>query len=121
MIYLFREAAAEPCASLNLCAQSSQQTSTVFPPILTLKQFPSSLQSQAAQVVSTMTLLSPARSPGKRAVAHERRECHCQNLWRFAGRDLATNSRLAKFRRRTAICFATDGTEMDVTGAPEVE
>jgi hypothetical protein len=80
MIYLFLEAAAEPCASLNFRAQSSQQTSTVFPPILTLNEFPSSLQSQAAQVVSTMTLLSPARSPGTRAVGHERRECRCQNL-----------------------------------------
>ncbi len=45
-----------------------------------LKEFPSSLQSQAAQVVSTMTLLSPTRSPDKRAVGHERRECRCQNL-----------------------------------------
>jgi len=80
MIYLFLEAAAEPCASFNFRAQSSQQTSTVLPPIFTLKEFPSSLHSQAAQVVSTMTLLSPARSPGARAVGHERRKCRCQNL-----------------------------------------
>jgi hypothetical protein len=59
MIYLFLEALAETCASFNFRAQSSQQTSTVLPPILTLKECPSSLQSQAAQVVSTMTLLSP--------------------------------------------------------------
>ncbi len=80
MIYLFFEAAADPCASFNLRAQSSQQTSTVLPPILTLKEFPSSLQSRAAQVVSTMTLLSPTRTPGTRAVGHERKECRCQNL-----------------------------------------
>ena len=61
MIYLFLEATAEPYASFNFRAQSSQQTSTVLPPILTLKEFPSSLQSQAAQVVSTMTLLSPPK------------------------------------------------------------
>src|SRR5260370_34733250 len=80
MIYLFLETAAEPCASFNFRAQSLQQTSTVLPPILTLKEFPSSLQSQAAQVVSTMTLLSPARSPDTRAVGHGRRKCRCQNL-----------------------------------------
>jgi hypothetical protein len=57
-IYLFLEAAADPCASFNFRAQSSQQTSTVLSPILTLKEFPSSLQSQAAQVDLTMTLLS---------------------------------------------------------------
>jgi hypothetical protein len=80
MIYLFLKAAAEPCASFNFRAQSSQQTSTVLPPILTLKEFSSSLQSQAAQVVSTMTLLSPTRSPGTRAVGHEQRKYRCQNL-----------------------------------------
>ena len=80
MTYLFLKASAEPCASFNFRAQSSQQTSTVLPPILTLKEFPSSLQSQAAQVVSTMALLSPTRSPSPRAVGHERRECRCQNL-----------------------------------------
>jgi hypothetical protein len=80
MIYLFRETDPETCASFNFRAQSSQQTSTVLPPILTLKEFLSSLQSQAAQVVSTMMLLSPTRSPGTRAVSHERRECRCQNL-----------------------------------------
>src|SRR5437763_8707885 len=80
MIYPFLEAAAETCASFNFRAQSSQQTSTVLPPMLTLKEFPSSLQSQAAQVVSTMTLLSSIRSPGTRAVGHGRRECRCQNL-----------------------------------------
>jgi hypothetical protein len=58
MIYLFRETDPETCASFNFRAQSSQQTSTVLPPILTLKEFLSNLQSQAAQVVSTMMLLS---------------------------------------------------------------
>jgi hypothetical protein len=58
MIDTFLEADAETCASFNFRAQSSQQTSTVLPPILTLKEVPSSLQSQAAQVDSTMTLLS---------------------------------------------------------------
>ena len=80
MIYFFLEAVAETCASFNFRAQSSQQTSTVLPPIFTLMEFLSSLQSQAAQVVSTMTLLSHARSPGARAVGHGAREGRCQNL-----------------------------------------
>ncbi|HWY09041.1 MAG TPA: hypothetical protein VNY24_19415 [Candidatus Acidoferrales bacterium] len=58
MIDIFLEADAETCASFNFRAQSSQQTSTVLPPILTLKEVPSSLQSQAAQLDSTMTFLS---------------------------------------------------------------
>jgi len=62
MIYLFLEAIAETCASFNLRAQSSQQTSTVLPPMLTLMEFRSSLQSQAAQVLSTMVSLSSTRS-----------------------------------------------------------
>jgi hypothetical protein len=70
MICLFLEAVAETCASFNFRAHSSQQTSTVWPPILTLMEFLSSLQSQAAQVLSTMTLLSNTRSPGARAVGH---------------------------------------------------
>jgi hypothetical protein len=41
-------------ASLNLRAQSAQQTSTTLAPILTLMAFPSSSQSQAAQVFSAM-------------------------------------------------------------------
>jgi hypothetical protein len=80
MIYFFLEAVAETCASFNFRAQSSQQTSTVLPPIFTLMEFLSSLQSQAAQVVSTMALLSHARSPGARAVGHGAREGRCQNL-----------------------------------------
>jgi hypothetical protein len=65
VIYLFRETDPETCASFNFRAQSSQQTSTVLPPILTLKEFLSSLQSQAAQVVSTMMLLSPYPKSGQ--------------------------------------------------------
>src|SRR5258706_14967509 len=61
MIYLFLEPAAEPCSSFNFHTQSSQQTSTVLPPIFTLNEFPSSLHSQHAQVVSTITLLCPAQ------------------------------------------------------------
>jgi hypothetical protein len=80
MIYLFLEAIAEPCASFSLRAQSSQQTSTVLPPILTLMEFRSSLQSQAAQVLSTMVSLSSTRSSGARAVGHRRRKGRCQNL-----------------------------------------
>src|SRR5271167_3821734 len=47
-------AVAETCASLSFCAHSSQQTSTVLPPILTSIGFASSLQSQAAQVFSSI-------------------------------------------------------------------
>src|SRR5215470_9809730 len=49
--------AVEACASLSFCEHSSQHTSTALPPILTVIAFPSSLQSQAAQVFSTMTSL----------------------------------------------------------------
>jgi hypothetical protein len=80
MIYFFLEAVAETWASFNFRAQSSQHTSTVLPPILTLMEFLSSLQSQAAQVVSTMTFLSHARRSGARAVGHGAREGRCQNL-----------------------------------------
>jgi hypothetical protein len=48
------EAVAEACASFSFCAQSSQHTSTVLPPIVTLIALESSLQSQAAQVFSVM-------------------------------------------------------------------
>jgi hypothetical protein len=64
MSYRFLDAVAEACASFNFRAQSSQHTSTVLPLILTLMEFLSSLQSQAAQVVSTMASLSHTRSPG---------------------------------------------------------
>jgi hypothetical protein len=70
MIYLFLGATAETCASFNFHAQSSQHTSTVLPPILTLMEFTPSLPSQAAQVVSTMASLSNTRTPGARAVGH---------------------------------------------------
>ena len=49
-VYRFLDAEAEECASLNFCLQSSQQTSTVLPPIFTLIGFAFSLHSQAAQV-----------------------------------------------------------------------
>jgi len=58
MIYRFLEAAAEECASFNFVAHSSQHTSTVLPPILTVMEFPSSLQSQAAQVALLMVSFS---------------------------------------------------------------
>ena len=54
----FRGAGVKLCASFSLRAQSSQHTSTVLPPIFTLMEFASSLQSQAAQVFSVMTPLS---------------------------------------------------------------
>jgi hypothetical protein len=53
---------AETCASFNFFEHSSQQTSTVVPPILTLIGFASSWQSQAAQVLTLMTFLSIARA-----------------------------------------------------------
>jgi hypothetical protein len=46
----------EELASFSFCAHSSQHTSTVLRPILTLMEFSSSLQSHAAQVFSTKTL-----------------------------------------------------------------
>jgi hypothetical protein len=54
MTYLLG-AAADAWASFSFCAQSSQQTSTVLPPIVTLMEFASSAQSHAAQVFSAMT------------------------------------------------------------------
>jgi hypothetical protein len=58
MAHRSRGAGVKLCASLSLRAQSSQHTSTVLPPIFTLMEFASSLQSQAAQVFSVMTALS---------------------------------------------------------------
>jgi hypothetical protein len=58
MAHPFLDAAAEMYASFSFCAHSSQHTSTVLPPILTLMEFASSLQSQAAQVFSTMASLT---------------------------------------------------------------
>src|SRR4030088_495431 len=70
----FLAAVAETCASFSFCAHSSQHTSTVLPPILILIGFTSSLQSQAAQVLSTMTLLSlNTRSPGLASRPRRRR------------------------------------------------
>jgi hypothetical protein len=48
----------EESASFNLRAHSSQHTSTVSPPIVTLMALASSVQSQAAHVFSTMTATS---------------------------------------------------------------
>src|SRR5882757_8545443 len=56
---------AEACASRSFCAHSSQHTSTVLPPIVTLTEFASSSQSQAAQVFSTMTSSLNTRDPGE--------------------------------------------------------
>src|SRR5208282_4014509 len=76
---LLAAVAAERCASFSFCAHSSQHTSTVLPPILTLTGFASSLQSQAAQVFSAMTLFSNSPS-GARSVSHAGRESRYQNL-----------------------------------------
>jgi hypothetical protein len=47
-------ALAEAADSLSFLAQSSQQTSTVLPPMLTWMESPSSLQSHAAHVPVAM-------------------------------------------------------------------
>jgi hypothetical protein len=75
----FLAAVAETCASISFCEHSSQQTSTVLPPIVTLMAFSSSSQSQAAQVFSTIASLSypEVRVP---PVGHAGREERCQNL-----------------------------------------
>jgi len=56
--HFFLGTVVEESASFNLFAHSSQHTSTVSPPIFTLIELTSSLQSQAAQVVATMASLS---------------------------------------------------------------
>ena len=73
-------AVAETCASFSLREHASQHTSTVLPPILTLMGFVSSLQSQAAQVFSTMTLLSDTRSPGTLSRPRRKREPLSESL-----------------------------------------
>src|SRR5262250_3431014 len=55
IVHLFLDASTAQCASRSFFAQSSQHTSTVFPPILTLIRFASSLLSQAAHVLGFMT------------------------------------------------------------------
>jgi hypothetical protein len=57
-VHLFLDVNAAPCASRSFFAQSSEHTSTVFLPILTLIRLASSSQSQAAQVLAAMTLPS---------------------------------------------------------------
>src|SRR5258706_16340738 len=78
-------AAVEECASLNFSAHSSQHTSTVLPPILTLIGFPSSLQSQAAHVVSiTMSLSLNTRSPSPISRPRKKREPLSESLAIFS-------------------------------------
>src|SRR6266478_5314440 len=77
----FLGAIADACASFSFSAHSSQHTSTVLPPIVTLIEFASSLQSQAAQVLPAMMLLSVDTSEIRVcALSHVRREGRCQNL-----------------------------------------
>src|SRR3979490_2155749 len=80
MTHPFRGAATDACASLSFCAHSSQHTSTILPPSLTLMEFSSSSQSQAAQVFCSMTSLSSDTPVGMRAVGHPTGEQRCQNL-----------------------------------------
>src|SRR5258708_39774326 len=79
-VYSLVAAVVEACASFSLCAHSWQQTSTVLPPIVTLKEFESSLQSQAAQVFSAMASLLEHPKSGARSVGHAREEVRCQKL-----------------------------------------
>src|SRR5215470_4402370 len=77
--HLFLDASTALCASRSFFAQSLEHTSTVFPPILTLIRFASSLQSQAAHVLGFMTL--PAISKiNAGEVGHARGGSRCQNL-----------------------------------------
>src|SRR5215469_11182954 len=79
IVHLLLNASTAPYASRSFFAQSSQHTSTVFPPILTLIRFASSLQSQAVHVLGFMTL--PAISKIKAGeVGHARGSSRCQNL-----------------------------------------
>jgi hypothetical protein len=68
----------ETPASLSFCAHSSQHTSTVLPPILTLIEFSSSLQSQAAHVLSAILLSVP--NIWVFPVSHATGAKRCQNL-----------------------------------------
>src|SRR5260370_41724110 len=68
MIYLFLDAVVETCASFNFLAQSSQHTSTVLPPLLSLMEFTYSLQSESALVVECMSSLTNAHSQRASAV-----------------------------------------------------
>src|SRR5216683_1428599 len=81
MAHPFLGATAEACASFSFAAHSSQHTSTVLPPIVTSIEFASSLQSQAAQVLPAMMLLSVDTSEIQVcALRHVRTEGRCQNL-----------------------------------------
>jgi hypothetical protein len=53
---------ADALASRKVCAHSSQQTSTTWPPIVTVIAVSSSLQSQAAQLFSSMKHILPCSS-----------------------------------------------------------
>src|SRR6516225_9875086 len=78
--HLFLDALVDECASFNLFAHSSQQTSTVFPPTLTLIGFPSSLQSHAAQVLAPIASLSNTQSPRTGSKPHRKRRSLSESL-----------------------------------------
>jgi len=78
--HLFLDALVDECASFNLFAHSSQQTSTVFPPTLTLIGFPSSLQPHAAQVLAPIASLSNTQSPRTGSKPHRKRRSLSESL-----------------------------------------
>src|SRR5262245_9841813 len=91
-------AAAEAWASFSLRAHSSQHTSTVLPPILTLMELAPRSQSQAAQVFSAIKLFSfgiliclNTRNPGVASRPCRRREPLSESLATVSFRSASLN------------------------------
>ena len=121
MVYLFLDAVAETCASFNLCAQSSQQTSTVLPPILTLMEFRIQLAVASRTSLSTMTLLSVPEVRVEISRPRGREGPLSESLAICFEQSLAMQRRLPEFRRRAAVSLAEGGAEMAVAGEAEVK
>src|SRR5215831_6913451 len=113
-------AVVENCASFNRCAHSSQHTSTALPPIVIMMGWLSSLQSQAAQVLSAMTFPFRTRNPGTPSKPQRRNGTLSRSLAIFR-RALTPEGRLPEFRWGTAVSRAERGAEVAVTGESKVQ
>src|SRR5215472_18241283 len=120
IVHLFLDASTAPCASRSFFAQSSQHTSTVFPPILTLIRFASSLQSQAAHVLAAMTLPLFLKSTQEKEAtrgALAAVKIFSDLFWE----DLTVQRGPPEFRGGTTINGTEGGAEMTVAGKTEVK
>ena len=94
---------ADASASFNFWAQSSQHTSTVLPPILTLMEFSSSWQSHAAHVFAAIAFSSNTRSPDEMSRPYPQGGLLSESLAIYWRLDLATKRQLPEPGRRRTV------------------